>query len=121
MPIKTTLRFIRSGEGQDYDDVITISTTRISDVFRVVYTPGDSDTGSVYTSYMSRSKTMKYVSDILRGMCYDVDPFDRIQIQTDLHPSIMYSVSDMDSAVARENLENMVDASLHTTVIRTTQ
>lgn len=121
MTIKMTIRFIRSGEGEDRDDVIIIHSTPISDMLRVVYTPADSSSGSVYTTYMSRSGVLTYVSDILRSMEYDVDPFDRIQLSTDLHPSVMYSAADMEDIVARRNFENLVHSSLRTTVVRRTQ
>jgi hypothetical protein len=119
MSIKTTLRFLRSGESYENDDVIKIYSTRVPDTFRVVYTPADSTTDSVYTAFMSRGSVLSYITDILKSMKYDVDPFDRIQISTDLHPSIMYSASDMDDVIPRRNLENMLHTSLRTTVVHT--
>jgi hypothetical protein len=117
--LKTTLRFLRQGSGEDDDDIVNIySTTTSPDLFRIVYTPGDSSSGMRYESQMTRHSVLDYVSDILKGMRYDVDPFDRIQISTDLHPSIMYCVEDMENVVTRRNLENMLYTSLRCRVVR---
>jgi hypothetical protein len=117
--LKTTLRFLRQGSGADDDDIINIYSTNTSlDLFRVVYTPGDSSSGIRYESQMTRSSVLDYVSDILKGMRYDVDPFDRIQLSTDLHPSIMYCVEDMENVVTRRNIENMLYTSLRCRVVR---
>lgn len=118
--IKTTLRFLRHGALPDVDDVITIYTVPTStELFRVLYAPGDSGSRAHYECQMTRSGVLEYVSDILKSMRYDVDPFDRIQISTDLHPTVMYSVADMDNSLVRKNLENMVYTSLRVRVART--
>ena len=117
--LKTTLRFLRHGAGESEDDVINIFSGNSSpDLFRVVYVPGDSSSGYRYESYMTRSSVVDYISDILKAMRYDVDPFDRIQLSTDLHPSVMYCVEDMENVVTRRNIENMLYTSLRCRVIR---
>ena len=117
--IKTTLRFLRNGETEDRDDVINIySVASSSDLFRVLYVPGDSASHYRYESQMTRSGVLDYVSDILKSMRYDIDPFDRIQVSTDLHPSVMYAVADMDNTIVRKNLENIVYTSLRSRVVR---
>lgn len=118
--LKFTLRFLRPNASQSNDDIILVYSGPSSpDLFRVVYRPGDLDSGLKYETHMTRTGVIEYVSDILKSMRYDVDPYDRIQLLTDLHPSVMYSVADMDDGVARRSIENMVYASLRTQVKRT--
>lgn len=118
MTIKCTLRFLRSGEDEDCDDVIIIRSMAVSpDLFQVTYRPGDTSSRTSYEASMSRSTVMTYVTDVLKSMRYDVDPFDRIQVLTDMHPSVMYSASDMDDVIARKLVENMVYTSLRTRVL----
>ena len=118
--LKFTLRFLRPGATQSEDDVILVySGSGSPDMFRVVYRPGDCSSRVKYEAHMTRTGVLDYVSDILKSMRYDVDPYDRIQVLTDLHPTVMYSVADMDNTVARRGIENMVYASLRTQVKRT--
>lgn len=117
--LKFSLRFLRTGAGEREDDVVNVYTVAASsDLFRVLYIPGDSASGMKYEARMTRGGVLDYVTDMLRSMRYDVDPFDRIQVSTDLHPSVLYAVADMDNAVIRKNLENMVYTSLRTQVVR---
>lgn len=117
--LKTTLRFLRHGATETNDDVINIFSSDISpDIFRILYVPGDSSHGYRYESQMTRNTVMDYISDILKAMKYDVDPFDRIQISTDLHPSLMYCVEDMENCITRRNLENILYTSLRYRVVR---
>lgn len=119
MTIKCTLRFLRAGGDEDSDDVIIIRSMAVSpDLFYVSYRPGDASSRLSYEASMSRGATMDYVTDVLKSMCYDVDPFDRLQVLTDMHPSVMYSVSDMDNVIARKLVENMVYTCLRTRVLR---
>jgi hypothetical protein len=119
MTIKFTLRFLRPGEHEDSDDVITASTSKASpDLFHISYRPGDTDARVSYQATMSRSTLMDYVQDILESMTLDVDPFDRIQLLTDIHPTVMYSASDMDNRSTRNLLRDMIYSSLRTRVVR---
>jgi hypothetical protein len=114
--LKISLRFLRSGQDETNDDVIHIYSTPSSELFRVTYRPAD--TGRQYSTHMTRGTTLGYTMDILKSMRYDVDPFDRIQVMTDLHPSVMYSVADMDDFSVRRNIENALYTSLHTHVVQ---
>ena len=119
MTIKCTLRFLRCGEDEDRDDIIVIRTMAISpELFHVSYQPGDTSTRVTYEASMSRGATMDYVTDVLKSMRYDVDPFDRVQVLTDIHPSVMYSVADLEDVTTRKLVENMVYACLRTRVLR---
>jgi hypothetical protein len=66
---------------------------------------------------MSRGSVMSYITDILKSLKYDVDPFDRVQVMTCLHPSVMYSVEDLESGIARRNIEDIIYTALRAQVV----
>ncbi len=110
---KIIVRFLRPDQPPQNDDVISISSTEMND-FSVTFRPGDH--GQTYTTTMTRKNVYNYVSDVLKSMSYDMDPFDRIQLITDLHPSIMYSAQDMETVEVRRIVEDMVYDSLNNVV-----
>jgi hypothetical protein len=117
--LKVTLRFLRAGAGELCDDIINVyDVADVHDLFRVVYRPGDGSRRFQFECQLTRAGLLSYVSDILKSMKYDVDPFDRIQVLTDMHPSVMYPVADMEDPVTRRNIEDLVYSSLRTRVRR---
>lgn len=94
------------------DDIIQIFDDEIYfEMVRVVYTPGD-HTKKSNEFHMTRSATMNYISTIFKSMEEDTDPFEYVQIQTAIHPSIMVSVADVSERGPRWRLEDMVEQAI---------
>jgi hypothetical protein len=102
---KVKLFFTRSAGADDiiqmYDDETHV------DMVRVVYTPGDYSKRS-NEFYMTTRDVLSYVGNIVRAMGHDVDPFEYLQIQTAIHPSIMFSAMDVHSRRVQDTLDDMI-------------
>ena len=109
---KVKLFFCRSGM---QDDIIQFFDDEThADMVRVVYTPQE-HTEKSNEFYLTRRAALLYASQVLKSMAYDNDPFEYVQIQTAIHPSVMYPIGDI-SGQARYLLEDMIEQSLSTNV-----
>ena len=90
------------------DDIVQIydDETHV-DMVRVVYTPGD-HTKKSNVFHLTTRDVLSYVDNILRAMGNDVDPFEFVQIQTAIHPSIMFSAMDVHSRRIQDTLDDMI-------------
>lgn len=109
---KVKLFFCRSGM---QDDIIQFFDDEThTDMVRLVYTPQE-HTEKSNEFYLTRRAALLYVSQILRSMAYDNDPFEFIQLQTVIQPSIILPVADV-SSEARYLLEDMIEQALSANV-----
>jgi hypothetical protein len=103
--LKVKLFFTRRNGDDDivqmYDDETHV------DMVRVVYTPGD-HTKKSNVFHLTTRDVLSYVNNILRAMGNDVDPFEFVQIQTAIHPSIMFSAMDVHSRRIQDVLDDMI-------------
>jgi len=90
------------------DDIVQIydDDTHV-DMVRVVYTPGD-HTKRSHEFHMTTRDVLSYVGNILKAMNNDVDPFEFVQIQTAIHPSIMFSAMDVGCRRIQDVLDDMI-------------
>ena len=86
---------------QMYDDETHV------DMVRVVYTPGD-HTKKSNVFYLTTRDVLSYVDNILKAMDHDTDPFEYMQIQTAIHPSIMFSAMDLSSRRVQDLVDDMI-------------
>lgn len=102
---KVKLYFTRRTGSDDiiqmYDDETHV------DMVRLVYTPGD-HTKRSHEFYMTSRDVLSYVRNILNAMNNDVDPFEFVQIQTAIHPSIMFSAMDIGCRRIQDTLDDMI-------------
>lgn len=102
---KVKLFFTRRAGSDDiiqmYDDDTHV------DMVRLVYTPGD-HTKRSHEFYMTTRDVLSYVGNILKAMNNDVDPFEYVQIQTAIHPSIMFSAMDVGCRRIQDVLDDMI-------------
>jgi hypothetical protein len=98
------------------DDIIQMydDDTHV-DMVRVVYTPGDHTTKS-NEFYMTSRDVLSYVRNILHAMNNDVDPFEHVQIQTAIHPSILFSAMDVGCRRVQDVFDEMLFQSLRVNV-----
>ena len=109
---KVTLFLQRKNLESKHDDVIEIhDDDEYVEMYRIVYrTPECKKKESVF--YMTRSKTLAYIADLLKALTYDSDPFAFVQVTTRTYPSIQYQVPDLWDSNIRHLIEDMVDTSL---------
>jgi hypothetical protein len=110
---KAKLYFTRRRGADDiiqmYDDETHV------DMVRVVYTPGD-HTKKSNEFYMTSRDVLSYVRNILHAMNNDVDPFEHVQIQTAIHPSILFSAMDVGCRRVQDVFDEMLFQSLRVNV-----
>lgn len=120
MVLKTKITFIRDGRltGTTSDDVLLIYSTTSPDKFKLIFKPYEY---KQYRNefYMNATETIRYIHDFFQTLQYDIDPFSSIQVDTAIHPSILFHPSDFDNASSRERIEKMISTSLRTDVKRT--
>jgi hypothetical protein len=102
---KVKLYFTRRNGSDDiiqmYDDETHV------DMVRIVYTPGD-HTKRSHEFHLTSRDVLSYVGNILKAMNNDVDPFEYVQIQTAIHPSIMFSAMDVGCRRVQDVLDDMI-------------
>lgn len=103
--LKVKLFFTRAAGSDDivqiYDDETHV------DMVRIVYTPGD-HTKRSNAFHMTTRDVLSYVGNIFRAMSNDTDPFEFMQIQTAIHPSVMVSVMDLSCRRVQDLLDDMI-------------
>ncbi len=111
--LKVKLFFTRTRGADDiiqmYDDETHV------DMVRLVYTPGD-HTKKSNVFHLTSKDALSYVDNIFDAMEHDTDPFEFVQIQTAIHPSIMFSAMDLSSRRVQDLLDDMVFQALRVNV-----
>ena len=114
--LKATLFIQRTPRGSD-DDVIRMYADRSHrDMIRVVYSTPELNKDSVV--YLPLSRAVTYIHTILESFRYDTHPFEHIQVSTQIHPSVLYHVSDLDNKEVRELIEDTVSIALRQDIFR---
>jgi hypothetical protein len=98
------------------DDIIQMfdDETHV-DMVRLVYTPGD-HTKKSNVFHMTNRDALSYVNNILKAMHNDIDPFEYVQIQTAIHPSILFSAMDVGCRRVQDVVDDMVFQALRVNV-----
>lgn len=108
---RASLLFTKPGEGAASDDRLSISAMDESrDMFMVAYETPDHKYTKTFVA--SRSTVLQYVEDTLKTMRHDVHPFENIQVNSCIHPAVLYHVSDMDDCDIRDLILNTICDSL---------
>jgi hypothetical protein len=111
--LKVKLFFTRT---RGADDIVQIyDDESYVDMARIVYTPGD-HTKKSNVFHMTTKDVLSYVENILDSMEHDTDPFEFMQIQTAIHPSVMFSAMDLSRARVQGLLDNMIFQALRVNV-----
>lgn len=106
-----SLLFTRSGETARSDDKIFVSSYEGSrEIFEVKYFTPELRTGRRFLA--SFSGVLHYIEDTLVSMRNDTDPFESIQVNTSIHPAVLFHISSLDESPNRDLIMNMVRDSL---------
>jgi hypothetical protein len=98
------------------DDIIQMfdDETHV-DMVRVVYTPGD-HTKKSNEFYLTSRDVLSYVNNILKAMNNDIDPFEHVQLQTAIHPTILFSAMDVGVRRIQDLIDDMIFQSIRVNV-----
>ena len=88
------------------DDKIDVHVSNVPGMYRIVFSPNDSS--SKYTFFMNRERALDYISNMLRTLADDVEPFDYIQVATHIAPSILYNVADLEDREIRVGIMDSI-------------
>lgn len=111
MHTKVTLRFQRKSGTASTDDVLRISDDdEYHETYKIEFNPGNG--AGQYRYYLTLSPLMTYISNLLRAMPFDADPFEYLQVDTQMHPTVLYHISDLDDREIRHLVEDTVETAL---------
>jgi hypothetical protein len=116
--LKATLYIQRSTNSTpENDDVIHMyEDDEHRDMIRIVYSTPELKKATEF--YLTIPQTLQYVSDTLRTMVYDAQPFEHVQVSTVLHPSVLYHVSELSCCKVRHLIEDTVETALRRPILR---
>lgn len=101
---KATLHFITK---DNRDDILRIfDDDKHADMYRIVFKPHDAK--GINEMYLNYHDLQDYVSTILKSLERDNDPFEYIQVTTQVHPSVLYHVCELEDRDVRWHVEDMV-------------
>lgn len=105
--LKLTIRFQRKTGGQTTDDVLSIyDDDEFYEMQRIEYKPGEYSSRQ-FQYFLEQDHTLTYLADLLKMLTFDADPFEYIQIDTPMHPSVLYHISELDTRETRWFLEDI--------------
>jgi hypothetical protein len=65
--------------------------------------------------YLGHEEAIEYITNILRSLPFDSDPYEHLQVETSIHPTVLYRVSDLVDRNVRYLIEDMVASAIHHT------
>jgi len=92
-----TLRIIPFARVDEEDEIVQIQRTE-SNHFKIIhrYTVGlTNDVQKVYSTVLTRDQANMYISNLLVSLTNDTDPFEQIQLDCSIYPSVMMSLESM--------------------------
>lgn len=109
--LKVTLFLQRKAGNESNDDSIRIyEDDSYIEMYKVVYSTCEVRRDAQF--YMTRGNVVNYVSDLLKSLKYDSEPFEFVQITTAIQPSILFHLSDLDNSDVRHLIEDSVSTSM---------
>lgn len=110
---KITIWVIRSANQEGDDTIKFFADDDFSEMIRIVYrTPDIKKVEQQF--YLNRADTIEYVEELFTSLTLDTEPFHSIQLSTDMHPSVMFSIADLNDTMISNMLLSMIRKSLYT-------
>jgi hypothetical protein len=115
--LKATLYIQRTNAPAASDDIIQLfDDDEFRDMIRVTYSTPELKKSTEF--YLTVPQTLQYLSDTLKTLRHDAQPFEHVQVSTMLHPSILYHVSDLDCCQVRHLIEDTLETALRRQIFR---
>jgi hypothetical protein len=113
--LKSTFFIQRSSGG---DDIIRMFEEE-HEMVRIVYTSPEFHKKKGREMFVTMSKAVDYIGDLMKSLRYDTQPFEYFQVTTAIHPSVVYHVSDLDNFEVRHLIQDMTEMALRQSVVPT--
>lgn len=111
---------IRDANNREADDLITFNTDPITpDLVEITSKFFKTPQNLRYKSTVDRSRCPHYVRTLLRSLIHDDEPFEQIQFNSALFPSVLYNVSDLSSDCLNSAIDDLVHITFDYSVRRT--
>lgn len=115
--LKVTLHIQRSTGGVANDDIINIyDDDEYRDTVRVTYSTPELKKATEF--YFTIPQAMSYVSDILKTLRHDAQPFEYVQVSSQIQPVVLYHVADLDCCQVRHLIEDTIETALRRPVFK---
>ena len=112
--LKASLYFVNKN---NRDDIVRIFDDDVhAEMYRVVFKAHDM--AGVNEFSMTYRDLQNYISDMLKSLQNDTEPYEYVQVMTAMHPTIMYHVSDVETREVRWQIEDMVSLACRSPVYR---
>ena len=95
----------RKDQGSNRDDRVDVRTFNDTGLYRVTYSTPEFRNNKTFVA--TESQVLNYLEDVLFSLSRDTDPFDRFQLNTHIHPPVMYHVADLYEEDVRRMILNM--------------
>jgi hypothetical protein len=103
---------IRDADKREADDLITFTTDPLyPDLVEITSKFFKTPQNLRYKSTVDRSRCPHFVRTLLRSLIHDDEPFEQIQFNSALFPSVLYNVSDL----ACDRVNSAIDDLVHIT------
>ena len=111
---------IRDADNRESDDLITFNTDPITpDLVEITSKFFKTPQNLRYKSTVDRSRCPHYVRTLLRSLIHDDEPFEQIQFNSALFPSVLYNVSDLTCDRVNSAIDDLVHITFDYSVRRT--
>lgn len=111
---------IRDAGNRESDDLITFNTDPITpDLVEITSKFFKTPQNLRYKSTVDRSRCPHYVRTLLRSLIHDDEPFEQIQFNSALFPSVLYNVSDLTCDRVNSAIDDLVHITFDYSVRRT--
>ena len=114
--LKVTLYIQRDGSSANDDTIRIYEVDEYDDMVRVTYSTPELRKDAEF--FMTVPNAMRYISDTLKSLRHDSSPFEHVQVTTQIHPSILYHVADLDDCCIRHLIEDTVEMAIRRPVSR---
>jgi hypothetical protein len=116
MPYILTIMVVRDENNKSRDDVIRFSSSSARPDMVDVSTSFEGKKHE-YNTTMTRDRCPHYVRTLIRSLVKDDDPFESIQVNSSLFPSVLYKLEDLeDDTLTQTTLHDLVCVSFGTHV-----
>jgi hypothetical protein len=106
---KCTIRFIRGhGASEKNDDILRVFEDDTT--YRVLFRPQEYKKFAEF--FLDKEDVLGYISNILHSLTHDTYPFHEIQVDTIIHPSVLYHVSDLENSDTRRLVLDAIEDAL---------
>jgi hypothetical protein len=110
---------IRDANNREADDLITFTTDPLTPDLVEITAKFKGADRLRYKSTVSSARCPHYVRTLLRSLTHDDEPFEQVQFNSALFPSVLYNVSDLTCDRVNSAIDDLVHITFDYSVRRT--